>query len=133
MPTVTNEDGGRQSETLYGFHLLPVRAIFAAAQVAKYGADKYDETVDERNYTLIPPRDHINHCIAHLYAYLAGDTTDDHLGHAVVRAMFAYETDIMGKEKRDEQANAADIGGGSVTAQARVRAALGGRTRRYNG
>lgn len=33
----------------------------------------------------------MNHVIQHLYAYLAGDDSDDHLSHAILRAMFAYE------------------------------------------
>ena len=40
-PITTNENGGKQSDTPYGFHLLPVTALFDAAKVAKYGADKY--------------------------------------------------------------------------------------------
>lgn len=90
-PVIVNDKGGRQSDTPYGFHLLPIRSVFAAAQVAKYGADKYGETFTERNYVKIPVEEHINHCIQHLYAYLAGDRQDDHLGHAIVRAMFAYD------------------------------------------
>lgn len=65
--------------------------MFAAAEVARYGAEKYGETVDDRNYTKIPSADHINHAVQHLFACLAGDTSDDHLGHAIVRCMFAYE------------------------------------------
>lgn len=65
--------------------------MFAAARVAKKGADKYDETLHHRNFTKIPAEDHVNHCLQHLYAFLAGDDSDDHLGHAIVRAMFAYE------------------------------------------
>ena len=44
VPTETNECGGKQSATPYAFHLLPPNAIFAAAEVAKYGAEKYGET-----------------------------------------------------------------------------------------
>lgn len=91
-PITTNAQGGKQSDTPYAFHMLPIGAVFAAAQVAAYGAAKYGETFDSRNYTKIPAQEHINHCIQHLYAYLAGDTQDDHLAHAIVRAMFAYET-----------------------------------------
>lgn len=100
-PIVTNENGGKQSDTPYGFHLLPIQAMFAAAQTAKYGADKYGETFVNRNYTKISAEEHINHCIQHLYAYLAGDKQDDHLGHAIVRAMFAYEVDHRNKLGRD--------------------------------
>ena len=91
-PTVTNQAGGKQSDTPFAFHLLPLSSVFAAAEVAKAGADKYGETFGNRNYLKISPEDHINHCIQHLYAYLAGDSSDDHLAHAIVRAMFAYDT-----------------------------------------
>ena len=42
VPTETNEHGGKQSATPYAFHFLP--PIFAAAEVAKYDAEKYGET-----------------------------------------------------------------------------------------
>lgn len=87
----TNENGGKQSDTPYGFHLLPISALFDAAKVAKYGADKYGETFDQRNYTKIPTIEHLNHALQHIYAWLAGDRQDDHLGHAIVRLMFAYD------------------------------------------
>lgn len=100
-PVVENQCGGKQSDIPYGFHLLPIQSVFAAAQVAKYGADKYGETFTERNYTKIPVEDHINHCIQHLYAHLAGDKQDDHLGHAIVRAMFAYDVDRRNRMEHD--------------------------------
>lgn len=90
-PVVENEHGGRQSDTPYGFHLLPIDSLFAAARVAKYGADKYGETFSNRNYTKIPVEEHINHAIQHLYAHLAGDTQDEHLAHAIARVLFAYD------------------------------------------
>lgn len=90
-PVIENENGGKQSDTPYGFHMLPVSALFDAAKVAKYGADKYGETLDQRNYVKIPTVDHLNHAIQHIYAWLAGDRQDDHLGHAIVRLMFAYD------------------------------------------
>ena len=98
-PVITNDNGGRQSDTPYGFHLLPISALFDAAKVAKYGADKYGETFDQRNYTKIPALDHLNHAIQHIYAFLAGDTQDDHLGHAIVRLMFAYDVNERDKER----------------------------------
>lgn len=92
-PVVVNENGGKQSDTPYGFHLLPPSALFDAAKVARYGADKYGETFTDRNYTKISTVEHLNHAIQHIYAFLAGDKQDDHLGHAIVRLMFAYDVD----------------------------------------
>ena len=96
-PVVENEHGGKQSDTPYAFHMLPTSAVFGAAEVCAYGAKKYGETIDNRNYVKIPTEEHVNHAIQHLYAYLAGDTQDDHLGHAIVRCMFAYDTAKRGE------------------------------------
>lgn len=93
VPTETNANGGKQSKTPYAFHFLPPRAMFAAAEVAKYGSEKYGETLEDRNYKKIPAEEHVNHAIQHLFAYLAGDTSDDHLAHAILRTMFAFEVD----------------------------------------
>ena len=94
-PVIENESGGKQSDTPYGFHLLPTSSLFDAAKVCKEGAEKYGETLGNRNYTKISPEDHLNHALQHIYAFLAGDTQDDHLGHAIVRLMFAYDTNDM--------------------------------------
>lgn len=93
-PIVTNAQGGKQSAAPFAFHLLPMNALFAAAEVVKQGADKYDDWDGERNYLKIPASDHINHCVGHLLAMLAGDTGEDHGAHAIVRAMFAYEVAV---------------------------------------
>ena len=98
-PVVINESGGKQSDSPYAFHMLPVSSVLAAAEVCAYGAKKYGETVRNRNYTKIPTEEHINHAIAHMYAYLAGDRQDSHLSHAIVRCMFAYDCDIRGGEQ----------------------------------
>lgn len=92
-PIVSNEFGGKQSDTPYAFHFLPPHAVFAAAETAKYGADKYGETLLDRNYKKISAEEHVNHAIQHLFTYLAGDESDDHLSHAILRAMFAFEVD----------------------------------------
>lgn len=96
-PVTVNDQGGKQSCIHYGFHLLPASAMFDAAFVAQYGADKYGETFDNRNYTKISTVDHLNHAIQHIYGFLAGDTQDDHLGHAIVRLMFAYDVNERNK------------------------------------
>lgn len=38
----------------------------------------------------------MNHLLMHVYAYLGGDTQDDHLSHALCRAMFALAVEYQG-------------------------------------
>lgn len=87
-PTTTNADGGKQSATLYRADLLPPTAVLSVAKILKHGADKYGA----ENWRLIPRRDNLNHALIHVYAYLAGDRSDDHLEHAACRLLFALET-----------------------------------------
>lgn len=85
VPIITNEAGGKQSKVLYRFDLIDPHAIFAMARVLEQGS----RTHGEENWRNIPVRDHLNHLLIHVYAYLAGDTQDDHLSHALCRAMMA--------------------------------------------
>jgi hypothetical protein len=89
-PTVTEANGAKQSMAAGAFTSVDPLVMFRIAQIQKLGDEKYG--VD--NWRRLPERDHVNHALAHLYAYLAGDTGDDHLGHAVVRAMFALAVNI---------------------------------------
>jgi hypothetical protein len=87
-PTVVGANGGKQSHSPYRCDLLPPRALLHLAAILKEGADKYGD----ENWRLIPFADHINHAMTHILAHKAGDTTDDHIGHALCRMMFAFET-----------------------------------------
>lgn len=93
-PTATNEAGGKQSHIPVRFDLIDAKAMFAMAAVLHEGAEKYGEN----NWRLISVEDHLNHMIMHAYAYLAGDTTDDHLSHALCRATFALAVGIEMEE-----------------------------------
>lgn len=84
-PIETNSNGGSQSAIPYRFDLIDAQALAAMAKVLKEGADKYGEN----NWRQIPVGDHLNHLLLHVFAYLAGDTQDDHLSHALCRATFA--------------------------------------------
>lgn len=88
-PTVTNDAGGKQSAVPYRCDLLPPRALLDVAAVLKGGADRYGDD----NWRAIGRRDHLNHALTHVYAYLAGDRSDDHLSHAACRLLFAMETE----------------------------------------
>ena len=43
VPIATNAQGGKQSATPYAFHMLPLNAVFAAAEAARQGPEKYGE------------------------------------------------------------------------------------------
>ncbi|GHV27071.1 hypothetical protein FACS18948_3860 [Clostridia bacterium] len=94
QPTVTNDAGGKQSELLYRFDLLPPQALFALARVVAEGERKYGSD----NWKKIPARQHLHHAIAHCFAFLAGDTQDAHLAHAACRIMFALEMACIGDD-----------------------------------
>lgn len=79
----TNERGGKQSATPYGFTLIDGKAMFKLAEVLAYGAKRYARD----NWRLISSEDHLNHALQHAFAYMAGDRQDDHAGHFLCRAM----------------------------------------------
>lgn len=84
-PTVVNERGAKQAASPYRFDLIPPEALFALAEVLAQGAAKYGEW----NWRGLTINDQLNHLLVHVYAYLAGDPSDDHLAHALCRAVFA--------------------------------------------
>lgn len=95
VKTDTNNLGGHQSKLKYRFDLLPCESLFAISKTIAEGSKKYGE----HNYLFIKTDDHINHALAHVFAYLAGDLQDEHLCHAATRLIMALETDIR-KRKR---------------------------------
>lgn len=89
-PTVTAENGAKQSHSPYRVDLLPAQATLCVAKILADGAVKYGKN----NWRGLPLSDHVNHALTHLFAYLAGDRSDDHLGHAATRMLFAVETNL---------------------------------------
>jgi hypothetical protein len=65
--------------------------MMSVSQVLAAGAAKYGED----NWRLIDVRDHVNHCLSHLFKFLQGDTTDDHLRNAACRALMALDQAIV--------------------------------------
>ena len=84
-PIVTNEKGGTQSALPYRFDLVDPLVMFNLAHILDQGAKSHGLW----NWREIPVNDNLNHALAHIYAHLAGDVQDDHLGHALCRLMFA--------------------------------------------
>lgn len=95
-PIVVNEVGARQSHIPYRCDLLPANAVLGIAAVLHAGAIKYGDA----NWRGITVRSHINHALTHLFAHLAGDTSDGHLAHATCRLLFAMELEPQTPEAK---------------------------------
>ena len=91
-PMVVNEHGGKQSKVEYAFDQLDPLAMFQLAGIIQKGAEKYGRG----NWKKITTEEHLNHALQHIFAHLAGDKQDDHLGHAFCRLMFAIVVDRDG-------------------------------------
>ena len=81
----TLPNGAQQSQLAERYALLPPEAKRRLAKVLAYGARKYSDN----NWHGIPLKSHLNHLIRHVIEYLAGDKTEDHLGHVICRAAMA--------------------------------------------
>lgn len=64
-------------------------AMLAMTKVLMEGRIKYG---NDENWRYIDPKDHANHLLIHVFAWLAGDKSDEHLSHVMCRAMFLYAT-----------------------------------------
>lgn len=84
-PKTVNEKGGRQSLKKWRFDLVHAGAFFVLGRILDRGSKEYGDW----NWLKIDVEDHLNSAIMHIYAYLNGDRSDDHLGHAFCRCMFA--------------------------------------------
>lgn len=96
-PIITNARGGKQSHILYRLDLLPALATLAVARVLYHGAAKYGDD----NWRSISTREHLNHLLLHVLAWLAGDRQDDHLDHMACRALMALEIHLTSANQKE--------------------------------
>ena len=84
---VTNKLGASQSELLADYTLVTYNMITTLAKVLQSGRH-YDKPGEGPSWLLIGTGDHLNHCIHHLYAYMADGEIED-LEHAFTRLAMA--------------------------------------------
>ena len=93
MPVVTNEHGGKQSDSPYCWTDLDPTAMLEIAKRSGGGRKKYGEG----NWLKIDWKEHLNHALTHIYAWLAGDTQDNHPSAAAWRVIAALGVYLKSK------------------------------------
>lgn len=88
--------GQYQSEISVGWHLFDLTVMRLVSQILVEGEKNYGRDAWHGK----SPEHHINHAIEHLTQQLENDTSENHLGNALCRVMFAYGVYLRTKNNR---------------------------------
>jgi hypothetical protein len=84
------QSGAIRSSVPERWDLIPATGLRRVAEAMAHGAARYGEN----NWTKgMPVKSVLNHAIKHLYQWLDGDRSEDHLGHAAANLMMACHSD----------------------------------------
>lgn len=95
MDIETFPSGAKRSTLEARYDLLSPVGMRRAAEAADHGEKKYGQYNCERGLTV---GTYLNHALAHIYDYLSGDRSEDHLGHAAWNLLFACHSEEVTPE-----------------------------------
>ena len=97
---------GLASPVSYRFDLLPVHALMKMAEVMEEG---HRTGHKDHGWTKMSVDDLLNHAIGHIVQHMQ-DVKDgeDHLSHAMVRLMMAWEVHRMNKQRTEDKYKESD-------------------------
>lgn len=89
--TVKFESGAERSSDAEHtrYDLITPIGLAAVARACAEGAKKYSDYNWEKG---VPAHDALNHAIRHLYMFLGGDRSEEHLGHAAWNVLAAIHS-----------------------------------------
>ena len=93
-PMDTNHRGAPHGKVGAAFHLLPPEALRRAAKIMQQNLESHGRDT----WRSLDRDDHINHLLAHIFDWMEGKNDEDHLAHALCRAMFLASTLAEDKE-----------------------------------
>jgi hypothetical protein len=79
------QDNRIRSKIDVRFDLIPASSILVISQILADGAVKYGL----HHWQSYDADDHLNHALNHIYQWLNGDRSENHLGNASCRLLFA--------------------------------------------
>ena len=82
--------GGKRDRVSERFDLVPADAMLAVSKAMGEGAQKYGD----ENWRGLPLGNIVNHAVRHVFLWMSGDRSEDHLGHAAAGLLMAKDMEV---------------------------------------